>query len=82
MAEANYSLFAELVEASDVFTKHGTEAWRRGRSVQEENAKRQWILKRRKILKEKNEAVSIIQEEQRGKKGFSPLSHNYNHHLH
>ncbi|KAL3767116.1 hypothetical protein ACHAWO_000348 [Cyclotella atomus] len=56
MAEANYSLFAELVEASDVFTKHGTEAWRSGNSVQEENAKRQWILKRRKILKEKNEA--------------------------
>ncbi|KAL3767115.1 hypothetical protein ACHAWO_000347 [Cyclotella atomus] len=60
MAEANYSLFAELVEASDVFTKHGTEAWRSGNSVQEENAKRQWILKRRKILKEKNEARGVV----------------------
>lgn len=53
MAEANYSLLAELVEASDVYVKKGTDAWSRGMSVQEENAKRQWILKRKSLLKEK-----------------------------
>jgi hypothetical protein len=58
MAEANYSLFAELVEASDVFTKHGSEAWRRGKSVQKENAKRQWFLKKKMNLKEKEAAVT------------------------
>ena len=61
MAEANYALFADLVEASDVYAKHGTDAWRRGKSVQEGNAKRQWILKRKMLLKEKRATTKADQ---------------------
>jgi FkbM family methyltransferase len=60
MAEANYHLFAELVEASDVYAKHGTEAWRRGKVVNDENAKRQWIIKRKMLLEKKRVASSNI----------------------
>ncbi|KAL3805385.1 hypothetical protein HJC23_009092 [Cyclotella cryptica] len=56
MAEANYSLFGELVEASDVYAKLGTEPWRRGMALKGEMVRQQWIAKR-KILREEKKAM-------------------------
>lgn len=60
MAESNYALYADFVEASDVYVKHGTEASRRGKRAYEQNAQRQWILKKKMLLKEKKEAHVLV----------------------
>ena len=59
MAEANYALFTDMVEASDVYVKYGTDAWRRGKVAQDESVKRQWILKRKMMLKEKRKITEV-----------------------
>ncbi|KAL7477268.1 hypothetical protein ACHAW6_003080 [Cyclotella cf. meneghiniana] len=59
MAEANYALFAELVEASDVYAKLGTESWRRGMALKGEMVRQQWIAKRTMLRENTKESIHL-----------------------
>lgn len=54
MAEAHYALFGDLVEASDVYAKIGTYAWRRGISSNEDRYRNKWIQERMKLREQSN----------------------------